>query len=119
MKLALVLATITLGVCGGTFPAPTQRLADAEGAYRSAQELGADKEPQSKLHLKLAEEEIAKANALIKNEENHEADLVLIRAKADAELALALAHEQKSKAEAEAAREKFSAQNTLNAKGTR
>ena len=119
MKLALVLATITLGACGGTYPVPTQRLADAQGAYRSALELGAEKDPQAKLHLKLAEEGIAKGNADLKKEDNRAADFILLRAKADAELALALAHEQKSKVEAESAREKMNAQNTLNSKGTR
>ena len=119
MKLAFVLATILLGACGGTYPVPTQRLADAQGAYRSAQELGADKDPQAQLHLKLAEEEIAKGNADLKKEDNRSADFVLIRAKADAELALALAREQKCKVEAEDARAKLNAQNALNSKGTR
>ena len=33
-----------LAACGGSFPPPTQRLADAQSAERSARELGADAE---------------------------------------------------------------------------
>jgi hypothetical protein len=91
-------------------------MADAQSAHRSAQELGADKLPDALLHLRLAEEQIAKANTILKDEDYRRADFVLIRAKADAELALAMAHAQKSKMEAQQAIEKANTQSTTNAK---
>jgi hypothetical protein len=89
-------------------------MADAQSAHRSARELGADKEPEAQLHLKLAEEQIAKATTLIKDNENRRADFMLIRAKADGELALALAHEQQSKVEAQQALDQATAQAAAN-----
>lgn len=112
----LVAACIGSVACAGTYPVPTQRMADAQAAHRSAQELGADKNPDAQLHLKLAEEQIVKAQAAIKNEENRRADFLLVRAKADAELALALAKEQKAKREAQEALDKANATAATNAR---
>jgi len=83
----------TLVACSATFPVPTQRMADAESAERSARELGANSQPRAQLHLKLAGEQIAKARASIAEGDNERADLQLVRAKADAELAIALSRE--------------------------
>ena len=47
--------------CGATFPPPTQRMADAQSAERSARELGANSVPMAKLSLKLAQEQISQA----------------------------------------------------------
>ena len=80
--------------CGATFPVPTQHLADAESAHRSALELGAANQPAAQLHVKLAEEQMAQAKARMTNGDNREADSLLIRSRADSELALALAREQ-------------------------
>lgn len=91
-------ALLTFG-CGASFPAPTQKLADAESAQRSARELGADKKTAAQLNMKLADEEIESAKAQMKAGENKRADHTLLRAKADAELALALAREIDAKAE--------------------
>jgi len=44
--------------CGGSFPPPTQRMAEAESAQRSAREVGAADEPSAALSLKLADEQI-------------------------------------------------------------
>ena len=85
--------------CGASFPAPTQKLADAESAQRSAKELGADRKSVAQLNLKLAEEEIAAAKAQMKDGDNRRADFILLRAKADAELALVLAREEDAKTE--------------------
>jgi hypothetical protein len=82
--------------CAGSFPVPAQHMADAEAARRSAIELGASNQPDAQLHLKLADEQIAKARTAISNGDNREADSLLIRARADSELALALAREQAS-----------------------
>jgi hypothetical protein len=82
--------------CGASFPVPTQRMADAESAHRSALELGAANQPAAQLHVKLAEEQMAKAKSLINDGDNKLADSMLIRSKADSELAIALAREQGS-----------------------
>ena len=116
MKLSMICIALFGTACGASYPVPTQRMADAQSAHRSAKELGAEKQPDALLHLRLAEEQISKANAMIKSEENRRADFMLIRAKADAELALAIAHEQRSKSDAEAATKQATAQDTANAK---
>lgn len=100
MKRTLItIAALTLLGCGASFPEPTQKLADAESAHRSARELGADKKTEAQLSLKLAQEEIDAAKAQIKAGENRRADFILLRAKADAELALAIAREHDAKNE--------------------
>src|SRR4051794_25204580 len=49
--------------CAASFPPPTQRMADAESAARSAREVGAESNPAARLEVKLASEEIAQAKA--------------------------------------------------------
>lgn len=83
--------------CGASFPPPTQHMADAQAAERSAAELGADSEPASQLSLKLAQQQIAQAKAAMAEDENKKAYGLLIRAKADAELAIAQAREKGAK----------------------
>lgn len=100
--------------CGAAIPQPTQQLADAESARRSAEEVGANSQPAAQLNVKLADEEISKARALIKDGDNRGAELLLMRAKADAELALALAREQNAKVETQLAIEKANATTTTN-----
>lgn len=91
--------------CGSSLPPPTDRLASAEAAARSAKELGADNNPKAQLELKLATEQIDQAKKLMADGDNKRADLVLQRANADAELAVMLAKEANAKAEAEKAQE--------------
>jgi hypothetical protein len=88
----LALPALLIG-CAATFPPPTQQLADAESAQRSARELGAATQPAAQLHLRLADEQMATAKKEMADGDNHAADLTLMRAKADSELALALARE--------------------------
>lgn len=99
--------------CGGGYPAPTQPLADAEAADRSAQELGAASVPAAQLHLKLAQEQTTNARKLMKDGENKRAEAMLLRAKADAELALSLAKEEKAKSGVSQAAEKSNLQNQV------
>jgi hypothetical protein len=89
--------------CGASFPVPTQRMADAESAHRSALEVGAASYPTAQLHVKLAEEQMSKAKTLIGDGDNEQADSLLIRSKADSELALALAREQGAAVESQKA----------------
>jgi len=101
-----VLVTVSMvaliTACGGAAP-PNERLASAEGALQAAQEAGARGIPQAALYLKLAERQLAKAKALMKDGSNERARLLLIRAEADADLARFLAREQKTVAESQAA----------------
>jgi hypothetical protein len=101
--LPLITTTPFVWACAASFPAPTQRMADAESAERSAREVGADSQPVAKLEVKLADEQIARARALIAAGEYQRADFVLMRARADAELALGLAREQNATADTQKA----------------
>lgn len=104
-----ILLGIFLVACGGSAPVPSDRLASAEAASRSARELGAENEPKAALHLKLADEQIAQAKKLMADDDNKRADMVLQRANADAELAVMLAKEATAKNEADAAQQKVQA----------
>lgn len=99
---AVILIAAPLLIVGcGSAPPPTARLASSEAAIRGAREVGAPNEPKAALHLKLAEEQRQKAEALVKEGKNEEAEGLLMRAEADAELALALARSAQMKAEAD------------------
>lgn len=107
--LGYIILGVSVAACGASFPVPTQRMADAESAERSAREVGAATVPQAALHLRLAQEAIQKAKSSVGKGENRNADLELVRAVADAELALSLAREQVARRElqeAMAAKEK-------------
>jgi hypothetical protein len=100
--------------CGASFPPPTQRLADAQSAERSATELGATDEPAAKLSVKLAQEQIALAQKAMAEGDNQRADTLLVRARADAELAVAQAREKKARIETEKAVADSAAQKATN-----
>ena len=102
----MALLAVVLAACGGSIPPPSDRLANAEAAARSARELGADREPKAQLHLRLATEQIEQAKGLMKDGDNKRADLVLQRAGADAELSVMLAKENNARGEADKATEK-------------
>lgn len=99
LALSLIVG-LTLVGCGSSMPPPTDRLANAEAAARSARELGAERTPNAALHLKLADEQIGQARTLMKDDEHKKADRVLQRAQSDAELAVMLAKEQSALGEA-------------------
>jgi hypothetical protein len=101
--------------CGASVPVPTQRMADAESAVRSARELGAASKSSAQLNLKLADEQIVQAKASVRDGENERADLQLIRAQADAELSLALAREEDARTAAQSATNASNAAASANA----
>ena len=107
-------ASIVLLGCGASFPVPAQSLADAQSAERSAMELGAANQPKAQLHLQLAHEQIAQANAAIKNGDNERANGLLLRARSDAELAIALTRDQSAKTGAQQATVQSNAQQNTN-----
>jgi hypothetical protein len=88
--------------CAATAP-PNARVASSEAAIRAAQETGSRNVPRAALHLKLAEEQLESAKALIRDNDNKRAEYVLMRAEADAELALSLSRTSSSNAQAGAA----------------
>lgn len=109
----LFLSPAALG-CAGSFPEPTQRMADAQAAERSARELGAEEEPKAQLSLKLAQDQIALAEKAMEEGENEQADSLLIRARADAELAMAQTRESAAQASREGAVDDSAQQKTIN-----
>lgn len=100
--------------CGGSFPPPTQRLADAQSAERSAKELGAESVPAAQLSLKLSQDQIALAEKAMAEKDNERADSLLIRAQADAELAIVQAREKGAKVDHQDAVEDSAAQEATN-----
>jgi hypothetical protein len=97
-----LVAVAAVGACS-SYPMPAQRLASAEGATRSAEEVGAAQDPRAAMHLKLAKNQLDQAKALINDGDYKRADFVLLRAKHDAELALTLARGRAIQAEADRA----------------
>ncbi len=113
-NLSLVILTPLFAACGSSLPPPTQRLADAQSAQRSARELGANSEPGAQLSLKLAEEQTALAQRAMADGNNERADSLLIRAKADAELAVVQAREKGANAAVQTAIDNSATQKTMN-----
>jgi hypothetical protein len=109
----LAASWLTIG-CAASMPVPTQQLADAEAAERSASELGAANQPDAQLHLTLAREQLTLAGTAVKNGDNVRADALARRAKADAELAIALTRDQSAKTGAQKAAEQSNAQQKTN-----
>jgi hypothetical protein len=96
-RLITVVALVLSGCA--SYAVPIDRMARAEAAARNARETGASTLPRGQLHLRLADEAIAEARALISDGHNERADYVLIRAQSDAELALAEAREAEARTE--------------------
>ena len=103
--LGVVLTSVGMGACASA-PPPHERVATSEAAIRGAREVGSEQIPQAALHLKLAEEGVQKAKALMNDGDNRAASFALLRAQADAELALALARENKTRTDAQVVIEK-------------
>lgn len=109
----LTLFTVATG-CAGSMPAPTERLASAQSATRSAVELGAEQHPAARLSLKRARDQVAEAQAAMAKDENEAANSLLLRAKADAELAVAQTRENTANLGVQAARDDSEAQKAMN-----
>ena len=109
----VIAAPLVWAACGGA-PPPTQRMADAQAAERSARELGANSVPTAQLSLKLAQEQIAEAKKAMADDENKRADSLLVRAKVDAELALAQTRETGAKVDVAEAVEESTEQKDTN-----
>src|SRR3954451_9832650 len=110
----IALTSLGLG-CAGSYPPPTQQMADVQSANRSATELGAQNNPKAQLHLKLAEEQLNQAKKARAADDNQSAESLLMRAKADAELAVALTRADSAKVGANNATEQANVQRATNA----
>lgn len=91
----MMFASLALAACGGT-AASTARMGATQAAIRSADEVGAEREPTAALHLQYAREQFSQAEQLSRSGEGARAERVLARAEADAELALALSRRSAS-----------------------
>jgi hypothetical protein len=111
---SLLVAAPFVWACGGSIPPPTQPMAEAQAAARSAHELGADEVPVAQLSLKLANEQIDSARKAMADGDNERALSLLIRARADAELALAQAREKAAHRDAQEALDDAAEQRTKN-----
>ncbi len=108
-------ATTLLAMGCGKAAVPHDQMAKTEAEIRAAQvkydelkQAGpSDGAPAAELHLKLAQDQVDKAKALIADKETEEAQALLERAEADAHYALALAQEYEAKARAAEALEKL------------
>ena len=99
MRKFCLVGVVLVTACGGA-AVPQETLTAAKASVAGAEVGGAAEEPKAALHLKLAKEQLAKAEALIADGDNEEAARVIDRAQADAELALSLAKEAAAKKEA-------------------
>jgi hypothetical protein len=110
---ALAASWLVVG-CAASFPPPTQNLAQAQSATRSAIELGAENQPNAQLHVGLSRELMTQATLAMNNGDNERADGLINRAKSDAELAIALMRDSTAKSGAANATEQSNKQVIVN-----
>lgn len=108
-------AAMLLGVSAcGSSALPPAKVTETQSSIVAAEAVGAANHPQGALHLKLARDQMAQAQALLRDDKDEEARLVLERARIDAELALVLTREMKARGEAEQAQRQVAELGTKN-----
>lgn len=100
---AIGLVLLALMVGCATAQLPISYVVDAQAAISAAESVGAEKIPKAQLHLKMARDQVKKADLYIKEKEPEKARFMLMRAQADAEVALALTREAQDRARLEEA----------------
>ncbi len=101
--LAMFLGAALLGGCASSRP-PTEKMESSAASIRGAEQAGAEDVPRAALYLQLANEQSAKAKALIAaggKDNMRAAANLLMRASADGDLAIALADDDKDRLAAE------------------
>lgn len=78
---------------------PQQQLMDTQASITSAEELKGDEDPDAKLHLQFARDQLAAAKRMMDEGDDEEANRMLDRASVDADLALLLAKTEKLRQE--------------------
>lgn len=109
MKAGLFCAVVALSATAMncvSYAPPTLHLASAMSSAQAAAHLGAAQLPLAALHLTLAQEELSRANDLVREGENEKADYMTLRAYNDAELSIALTREAAAQGKAADASEK-------------
>lgn len=102
MKSAAIMLGLVLAMTAcGARPLPAHRVGSAEAAVRSAREHGAKQLPDAAMHLRMAEDQVARARRLIDEGEHERAEWLLVRAEADANVAAALTREAAQKSASE------------------
>jgi hypothetical protein len=105
-RFALPLGIALTAACGSS-EVPAKQMAESQASIRAASEVGAEQHPQAALHLKMARDQIAKAEALSRDGEHDAAKQLLKQAELDAELALTLTREQQAESSAEQAQQQL------------
>lgn len=109
MRLLVASLLAALALACGSAPIPLSgSLSQTQSAIRAAEEVGARSVPKAALHLKMAQDQLQQAKALLADDEEEEASVLLARAEADAELALTMAKESNLRAQAAEAMKKVS-----------
>jgi len=80
----------SLLACGSSLPPPNDAWAAAQADLGRAQAGGAPAVPDARLHLQLAQEDLARSKTLMNNDNDRATSLVVL-AQAEAQLALSLA----------------------------
>jgi hypothetical protein len=92
-----------LAACSSSHPLPANYV-PTQAAISAADAVGAKNQPRAALHLKMARDQVAQAQALSARGKDHEAALMLDRARTDAEMALMLTRETEARSEVTEAR---------------
>lgn len=94
-----LLSLAFVSACGSS-ALPIAQMATPRQEISAAEEVGAAGNPQAALHLKFAKDQVAEADRYLKNGDEGEAQLSLMRATADAKLSLEIMREDKALSEA-------------------
>lgn len=123
MKLVIFVAIGTMCIaCASGGAVPADKLSRSQAAIRSAQELGAERNPTASGYLRTAKEEYAEGRKLVIAGEQDAATTMLLRAEADAELSMNVTRESAAVADAQKTRDdirtlRMSMANTSTSKG--
>jgi hypothetical protein len=113
ISLAFAASAVAFGCA--SFPVPVNDVALAKSSAQRATDVGAATQPNAQLHLELAKELMAQADAAMKDGDNARADGLLLRAIADADLAVAMVKDKSAKTGAQKAIQDSNAQTIVNA----
>jgi hypothetical protein len=102
LAVALMAGTTAIFGCGANLPPPNTEWAAAQADLGRAQAGGAPDVPAAKLHLQLAQEDLATSKQLFERDNRRAATLVAL-ARSEAQLALSLSKEAVALNEASAA----------------
>lgn len=95
----------TCVACASGGPIPADKLSRSQAAIRSAQEIGAERNPTAAKYLATARDELKTGRALVISGEEDDATTMLLRAEADAELAMNVTRESAAVADAQKTRD--------------